>query len=56
MFRTYGFVDEKAVKLNSQNVQTAYHELAEQMEAVLANQYHGDKLDQMLIDWAKTGM
>ena len=27
-----------------------------QMEAVLANQYHGDKLDQMLIDWAKTGM
>ena len=56
MFRTYSFVDEKAIKLNSQNVQTAYHELAEQMEAILANQYHGDKLDQMLIDWAKTGM
>ena len=56
MFRMYGFVDEKAIKLNSQNVQTACHELAEQMEAILANQYHGDKLDQMLINWAKTAM
>ncbi|KAF8550338.1 hypothetical protein OG21DRAFT_1487831 [Imleria badia] len=56
LFRTYGFVDEKMVKLNLQNVQAAYNEMIEQMEAVLLDPYHSKKLNRMLTDWAKSGM
>ena len=48
LFRTYGFIDEKTVKLNSQNIQAVYNKLTEQMEAVLLDPYHSKKLDRML--------
>ncbi|KAF8141799.1 hypothetical protein EV363DRAFT_1150467 [Boletus edulis] len=55
-FRAHGFIDEKSANLNSQSTQSAYVELTEQMEMVLAHDYHGPKLDRMLHGWARTGM
>lgn len=53
-YKKYGH--DKSVLLNAEEVHKAYNNLFDLISNVSHDEYHGQKLDDMLEGWAKIGM